>query len=282
MFRPSWKYVLVGAIAVLALTTVSQSYACCGWGNGYGYGSGYGCGYGCNSCGWNCGYTPACCTVSYAPCCGDCALGCRPGPVRRLVLGPCKWYGGCCGYGYGCGCGGCYSSCCSGCLPYYTPTFGCCGAGVVPNAAVSTPSTGTPTPATKPVTPPAAGESPVPGPVTPGPAVPAPATPAAPATPTTPVTGAPTLDNSALLTVWVPYEAKITINGLPTTSTGSRRQYVSYGLQPGYNYKYVVHAEIVRDGKIVEEDQTVTLTAGEQGAAAFGFNLKTESVAAAD
>lgn len=73
MFRPSWKYVLVGAIAVLALTTVSQSYACCGWGYGYGYGYGYGCGYGCNSCGWNCGYTPACYTVSYAPCCGDCA-----------------------------------------------------------------------------------------------------------------------------------------------------------------------------------------------------------------
>jgi uncharacterized protein (TIGR03000 family) len=84
------------------------------------------------------------------------------------------------------------------------------------------------------------------------------------------------------LTIWVPYEAKITINGLPTTSTGSRRQYVSFGLQRGYNYKYLVHAELVRDGKIVEENQTVTLTAGDQGAVAFGFNAKTETVAAAN
>ena len=43
----------------------------------------------------------------------------------------------------------------------------------------------------------------------------------------------PTIENSALLTISVPYEAKMTINGLPTRSTGSRRQYVSFGLQPG-------------------------------------------------
>jgi uncharacterized protein (TIGR03000 family) len=84
----------------------------------------------------------------------------------------------------------------------------------------------------------------------------------------------PTADNSALLTVWVPYEAKLTINGLPTQSTGSRRQYASFGLQPGMSYKYDVHVEIVRDDKIVEEDKTITLTAGQQGALAFGFNVK--------
>ena len=32
----------------------------------------------------------------------------------------------------------------------------------------------------------------------------------------------------------------------------------------GLSYKYDVHAEIVRDGKLVEENKTVTLTAGEQ------------------
>jgi uncharacterized protein (TIGR03000 family) len=47
-----------------------------------------------------------------------------------------------------------------------------------------------------------------------------------------------------LLTVWVPYDAKVTINGMPTKSTGSRRQFVSYGLKPGYTYTYDVTASI--------------------------------------
>ena len=112
---------------------------------------------------------------------------------------------------------------------------------------------GTPTPATKP----------------------APATtPAVPA-PTMSPTSLNTLENSGLMTIYVPAEAKVTINGLATRSTGSRRQYVSFGLKPGFSYKYVVHAEIVRDGKIVEEDKTVTLTAGQQTGVAFGFNVKT-------
>ena len=102
-----------------------------------------------------------------------------------------------------------------------------------------------------------------------------------PATPRGPgATSIPTAENSGLLTIWVPAEAKVTINGLATQSTGSRRQYVSYGLQPGLGYKYDVHAEIVRDGKIVEENKTVTLTAGERGTLAFGFNVPDTNVAA--
>jgi uncharacterized protein (TIGR03000 family) len=124
-----------------------------------------------------------------------------------------------------------------------------------------------------------------------------PGTPAAPATPATPApaipaipgekpaapgaTSAPTLENSGLLTIWVPNEAKVTINGMATRSTGSRRQFVSYGLKPGFSYKYEVHAEIVRDGKIVEENKIVMLTAGERGALAFGFNIGTEEAVAA-
>ena len=83
----------------------------------------------------------------------------------------------------------------------------------------------------------------------------------------------PTPADSGMLTVWVPYEAKVTINGLLTKSTGSKRHFVSYGLRPGYTYKYEVKAEIVREGKIVTEEQTVSLTAGERGGVAFGFNI---------
>jgi len=82
----------------------------------------------------------------------------------------------------------------------------------------------------------------------------------------------PTAGDSAILTAWVPYEAKVTINGMLTKSTGSKRHFVSYGLRPGYTYKYVVKAEIVREGKIVTEEQTVALTAGDRNGVAFGFN----------
>ena len=49
-----------------------------------------------------CGYSyylPVCTIGTCSSCCdtGCCGyLGCRPGPIRRAVFGPCKWYGGCC------------------------------------------------------------------------------------------------------------------------------------------------------------------------------------------
>ncbi len=53
------------------------------------------------------------------------------------------------------------------------------------------------------------------------------------------------------------------------------------GLEPGYSYEYEVHAEIVRDGEIIEDVRTVHLTAGAREAVAFGFNPEfTESLAA--
>jgi uncharacterized protein (TIGR03000 family) len=91
----------------------------------------------------------------------------------------------------------------------------------------------------------------------------------------------PTSENSGLLTIYVPAEAKVSINGLATRSTGSKRQYVSFGLQPGFTYKYEVKASIVRDGQLVEETRTATLTAGQRTAVAFGFNPHgTEGLAA--
>jgi len=83
----------------------------------------------------------------------------------------------------------------------------------------------------------------------------------------------PTAADTGNLTVWVPNEAKVTINGMLTKSTGSKRHFVSYGLRPGYSYKYVVKAEIVREGKIVTEEQTVALAAGDRSGVAFGFNV---------
>ncbi len=80
-----------------------------------------------------------------------------------------------------------------------------------------------------------------------------------------------------MLTVWVPYDAKVTVNGLETRSTGSRRQFVSFGLKPGLSYKYVVRAQVVRNGQSRWKTQTVMLTAGQITAVAFGFNTEGDS-----
>jgi uncharacterized protein (TIGR03000 family) len=92
----------------------------------------------------------------------------------------------------------------------------------------------------------------------------------------------PTTAESGVLTVWVPVDAKVTINGMLTKTPGSKRHFVSYGLRPGYTYKYEVKAEVVREGKIVTETQTISLTAGERGGVAFGFNNPAEGLAAAE
>jgi uncharacterized protein (TIGR03000 family) len=89
-------------------------------------------------------------------------------------------------------------------------------------------------------------------------------------------------EQSGVLTVWVPFDAKVTVNGQETRSTGSRRQLVSYDLKPGLSYRYVVKAQVVRDGQLVEDTKSVTMMAGDATAVAFGFNASpAEQVAAA-
>lgn len=84
-----------------------------------------------------------------------------------------------------------------------------------------------------------------------------------------------------VLTVQVPHDAKVTINGALTKSLGSVRQYSCDGLLPGRTYKFEVKAEIVREGKIVTETQMVSLTAGDRGRVAFSFDVRgTEGLAA--
>ena len=128
-----------------------------------------------------------------------------------------------------------------------------------------TPSTQTPTPAKKPVVEPPSDMPPVPTATEPAPS-------ALPA-PVPSKTTSFSIENSGVLTVWVPYDAKVTVNGRETKSTGSRRQFVSFGLKPGLSYKYVVKASVVRDGQTVEDTRTVNLTAGQLESVAFGFNL---------
>jgi uncharacterized protein (TIGR03000 family) len=74
------------------------------------------------------------------------------------------------------------------------------------------------------------------------------------------------------LTVSVPAEARVFVNGRTTTSTGSVRQYVSPGLVDGLDYLYKVRAEINRDGRLVSQTRIVRVRAGE--ATNVDFDLK--------
>ncbi|MCC6125208.1 MAG: TIGR03000 domain-containing protein [Pirellulales bacterium] len=250
MNRSRWKCLVLGVVIVAGLLAVADQ-ANAWW---------YGC------CGTPAYRSYAYYAVSDGCCDGNWYLGVRPGPIRRLVFGPYRWYGG--WYGsYGC----CYPtySCCY-------PTYSCCGdtvygevQGTVTTPAQPTPAQ--PTPAKKPVieapTPAVPGEPATP---TMPPSPPLPGTePSTPGTPTTEVIPG----NSGMLTVWVPFDAKVSINGMATKSTGSRRQFVSYNLKEGMSYKYEVKAEVVLEGKIVEDTKTVVLTAGSENAVAFGFNI---------
>jgi uncharacterized protein (TIGR03000 family) len=92
----------------------------------------------------------------------------------------------------------------------------------------------------------------------------------------------PARGDLGILTIRVPHDAKVTINGALTKSIGSERKYSCGGLLPGRTYKFEVKAEVVRQGKIVTESQMVSLTAGERNRVAFGFDVRrTEGLAAA-
>lgn len=118
-------------------------------------------------------------------------------------------------------------------------------------------------------------------PATPPAAAPADAAPpaAAPAD-VTPQTGAQIVPaNSALLTLHVPADAEVLVNGRKTTSTGTVRRYMSKGLQDGYQYTYKVEATVTRDGQTITDTKVVRLRPGTQAAVAMAGNNKQESVA---
>jgi uncharacterized protein (TIGR03000 family) len=190
-------------------------------------------------------YSGSCCTVGCGSCCSSgCGwyLGYRPGPIRRLLFGPYRWY-------YGCG-----SSC-------YLDT--CCSSVVMIGST-------SPTEAQKPAMPvePAEPAGSLPGPLYgPEPAL------------EPPLNGSGSLldsgaaeDTSGVLTIYVPEDAKVQINGYLTRSEGVRRQYISHGLKPGFSYKYEIRAEVLRRGETLTTTRTVVLKAGDVRAVALDFD----------
>ncbi len=252
MSRIGLKKMLVASVAIFGLSLcAAQANAGWWWGAAPScYGNCYG--------GWDCGCVSACGCYSGCNGCGCHHRACR----------------------HGCGCGCAWSSCCDTCwtpvscsmccgtsVSYWGSSCGCGtvvapAAGAIEGPSMPTPAAPTPTGTPSAATPAApSGSTPAPVPATPAspapaaPGIPGAAIPDVPLVPPVPGKGAslePADGESGLLTVWAPYDAKVTINGLLTKSTGSKRHFVSYGLRPGYSYKYEVKAEIVHEGKIYE------------------------------
>ena len=68
--------------------------------------------------------------------------------------------------------------------------------------------------------------------------------------------------NSALLTVSVPADARVLVNGVPTRSTGDVRRYVSRNLNPGFSYTYEVTTEATVNGSAGDPDQDRAFAGG--------------------
>jgi len=177
-------------------------------------------------------------------------------------------------YGYDPCCSPCYTPCYD---PCYNPCCDPCGGfgvvttRVVPNGTVTPNATGTPTPAQPPAQKKKDGTPrlvPVSPPMTMPPATNLPETPARSDAPARPWAQ----PKSGSLEVDVPVQARVFINGQPTSITGTHRHYVSYGLTPGYQYAYDVRVQMMRDGKLVEQSKKVQLQAGQTAKLAFDFN----------
>ena len=71
------------------------------------------------------------------------------------------------------------------------------------------------------------------------------------------------VQDKATFNVQVPDDARVFINNLATKTPGMNRRYVSHGLEIGFRYSYEIRAEVTRNGKLIQETQTVQLEAGQ-------------------
>lgn len=72
-------------------------------------------------------------------------------------------------------------------------------------------------------------------------------------------------DTDVLLSIRVPPDAVVRINGVPTTQNGPRREFVSSGLVPGRTYTFVVTARWTGpNGQAVELERRLSVQGGER------------------
>jgi uncharacterized protein (TIGR03000 family) len=75
----------------------------------------------------------------------------------------------------------------------------------------------------------------------------------------------------ATIVVSLPADARLTVDGNPTSSTSDLRTFLSPALETGADYVYTLQAEVIRDGRSVVETQRVTVRGGETTNVPFTF-----------
>ncbi len=85
--------------------------------------------------------------------------------------------------------------------------------------------------------------------------------------------------DAVYLTVAVPADAKVFVNGNATSSTGAVRKFVSHGLKSGKDYKFQVRAEMTgSDGQVLSDEKTLVVSAGAQEQVQFAFENSQSTV----
>ena len=83
------------------------------------------------------------------------------------------------------------------------------------------------------------------------------------------------INTPATIVVSLPTEARLFVDGAPTTSTTDRRTLVTPALETGSTYVYEVRAEIVHEGRTIAQTQQVTVRSGEVSNVQFNFSTQT-------
>jgi uncharacterized protein (TIGR03000 family) len=80
------------------------------------------------------------------------------------------------------------------------------------------------------------------------------------------------VDMPANVLVTLPADARLTIDGQPTTSVSAVRHFSTPNLAPDRDFVYSLKAEIVRDGRRLESMRRVVVRAGQESRVVFDFN----------
>jgi uncharacterized protein (TIGR03000 family) len=78
--------------------------------------------------------------------------------------------------------------------------------------------------------------------------------------------------SEARIVVNLPAEARLTIDGNPTTSTSTVRTFVTPPLTPGQVYHYTLAAQLERDGKPMTATKEVAVRPGQETRVSLDFN----------
>jgi len=73
----------------------------------------------------------------------------------------------------------------------------------------------------------------------------------------------------ATLTVTLPADARLTVDGTPTSTTSAVRTFVTPNLTPGKTFTYTMKAEYMKNGEPVSEEKVVKVQAGKETRVSF-------------